>query len=237
MKALILGGTSDVAIETTKLLISDGWDISLTYRGGSKGLLSDFQNSKQVETLYFDALKTGTFLEEIKGRESEFDAVFCFIGYLPDESKEFSENDIQEIMDVNLTSLIKVLEVFKDVFSIKRSGTIVGVSSVAGDRGKSKNLLYATAKAGFTAYLSGIRNTLFENDVHVLTVIPGFMATSMTKGFDLPKKLTVSSNQAASIIYSAFKKKKNIVYVSWKWRVIMGIIRRVPEWKYKKMKL
>jgi short-subunit dehydrogenase len=237
MKALILGGTSDVAIETTKLLISDGWDISLTYRGQSKGLLSDFQNSKQVETLYFDALKTGTFLEEIKGRESEFDAVFCFIGYLPDESKEFSENDIQESMDVNLNSLIKVLEVFKDAFSIKRSGTIVGVSSVAGDRGKSKNLLYATAKAGFTAYLSGIRNTLFENNVHVLTVIPGFMDTSMTKGLDLPKKLTVSSNQAASIIYSAFKKKRNIVYVSWKWRVIMGIIKRVPEWKYKKMKL
>jgi len=239
MKALILGGTSDVAIETTKLLIADGWDITLTVRDQSKtkDLQSELQTLKQLETLHFDALKTDAFLEEARELASQIDAVFCFIGYLPNESKEFSGNEIQEVIDVNFTSLVKVLEVFAAAFSIKGSGTIVGVSSVAGDRGKSKNLLYASAKAGFTAYLSGLRNRLFEKNVHVLTIIPGFMDTAMTKGLDLPKKLTVSSNQAASIIYSAFKKKKNIVYVSWKWKVIMGIIKRIPEWKYKKMKL
>ena len=239
MKALILGGTSDVALETTKLLIADGWDITLTVRDQNitKDLFLNLQTSNQIETLYFDALKVDAFIEEVKDLAPQFDAVFCYIGHLPNESKEFSANQIQEIIDVNFTSLIKVLDIFAASFAVRESGTIVGVSSVAGERGKSKNLLYSSAKAGFTAYLSGLRNRFFEKNVHVLTVIPGFMDTSMTKGLDLPKKLTVSSKKAASIIYSAFKQKKNVVYVSWKWKVMLGIIKRIPEWKYKKMKL
>jgi decaprenylphospho-beta-D-erythro-pentofuranosid-2-ulose 2-reductase len=238
MNALILGGTSDVAIETTKLLLADGWNITLTIRENNKAaaLVSKFSTSQDVKTVMFDALKVDDFLAEAKAIAPQFDAVFCFIGYMPDESKEITGKDVQEVMDVNFTALVKVLDIFAAVFVKKGSGTIVGVSSVAGERGKSKNLLYASAKAGLTTYLSGLRNRLFEKKIHVITIVPGFMDTAMTKGLDLPKKLTVSSPQAASIIYSAFKRKKNVAYVSWKWKILMGIIRNIPEWKYKKMK-
>ena len=238
MRALILGGTSDVAIATAKLLLADKWEVTLTVRNQEKGeaLLLAFQTENYtVDTLIFDASAVDTSLVTFEDTANEYDAVFSFIGNLPDETTSFSAQDIQEIVDVNFTSLVKVLEVLSHKFEVRKEGVIVGVSSVAGDRGKSKNLLYASAKAGFTAYLSGLRNKLAKSNVHVLSVIPGFMDTSMTKGLDLPKKLTVSPQQAANTIYKAFKAKKNVVYVSWKWKLIMGIIKHVPEGVYKKL--
>ena len=126
---------------------------------------------------------------------------------------------------------------FAQKFEAKRSGTIIGLSSVAGERGRQSNFIYGSAKAGFTAYLSGLRNYLYDKKVNVLSVIPGFMATKMTEGMPLNPKLTASPKQAANCIYKAYKNKKNVVYVLPIWWVIMMIIRNIPEFIFKRLKL
>ncbi len=238
MKALILGGTSSVAVETAKLLLNDGWHLTLSTR--NQGKMEEVEMELQehamnIDTLIFDAAKTKEHISEIRTKALEYDAVLCFIGYLPDESTPFSSEEIQEVMDVNLTSILKILDIFSEAFEKRGSGSILGVSSVAGDRGKAKNLLYSSAKAGFTAYLSGLRNKLSKKGISVISVIPGYMDTEMTKGMELPKSLTVSPRQAATTIFKAFKKGKSVVYVSWKWRWLMLIIKHLPEGVYKKM--
>ena len=126
---------------------------------------------------------------------------------------------------------------FAQKFEAKRSGTIIGLSSVAGERGRQSNFIYGSAKAGFTAYLSGLRNYLYDKKVNVLSVIPGFMATKMTEGMPLNPKLTASPKQAANCIYKDYKNKKNVVYVLPIWWVIMMIIRNIPEFIFKRLKL
>ena len=116
-------------------------------------------------------------------------------------------------------------------------GTIIALTSVAGERGRQSNFIYGSAKAGFTTYLQGLRNYLFHKGVHVLTVIPGFMDTQMTAAIQTPKLLTASPQKAAAIIYKAWKRKKNVVYVTPVWRLIMLMIRNIPEFIFKKMKM
>ncbi|MEX0968997.1 MAG: SDR family NAD(P)-dependent oxidoreductase [Paracoccaceae bacterium] len=117
----------------------------------------------------------------------------------------------------------------------KPGGTIVGVSSVSGDRGRRSNFGYGAPKAGFTAFLSGLRARLSRARVHVLTVKPGFVDTAMTWG--LPGLFLVASpDAAAKRMWRAAKKRRNTVYVPGFWWLIMTIIRLVPDFIFKKMK-
>lgn len=93
----------------------------------------------------------------------------------------------------------------------------------------------SSAKAGFTAFLSGLRNRLAKQGVHVVTVLPGFGATQMTEDMDLPARLTVQPNEVADAIARAVERKKDVVYVRPIWRFIVTIIRNTPEQVFKKM--
>jgi len=117
------------------------------------------------------------------------------------------------------------------------SGTLIGISSVAGDRGRATNYVYGSAKAGFTAFLSGLRNRLAKRGVHVMTVKPGFVATKMTEGMDLPDKLTADPDKLARSVLRAAKRRRNIIYVKPVWWLVMLIIRNIPEAIFKKLSI
>ena len=91
--------------------------------------------------------------------------------------------------------------------------------------------------AGYTAFLSGLRNRLAKKGIHVLTVLPGFVATRMTEGMDLPKRLTASPAEVAEAIFKAVGAGRNVVYVKPVWWLIMSIIRTIPERVFKGMKI
>lgn len=132
---------------------------------------------------------------------------------------------------------MSILETIAAEFERRRHGFIVGISSVAGDRGRQSNYLDGSAKAGLSAYLSGLRHRLFPAGVQVLTVKPGFVATKMTVGLDLPQKLTAQPEEVAERIYRGVSKNKNVVYVKPVWRVIMRIIMHLPQCVFKRTKL
>ncbi len=165
--------------------------------------------------------------------------LFCASGFLGEGTEEglYDNLNTERIININYAKLIPVLNYFAKKMQSKRSGSMIVLSSVAGDRGRQSNFIYGSAKAGLTAYLSGLRNYLYADKVHVLTVKPGFMDTKMTEGLPLNPALTANPKQAAKAIYKAWKGKKDGVYVLGIWGLIMFIIRNIPEFIFKKMKL
>ena len=114
---------------------------------------------------------------------------------------------------------------------------MVGISSVAGDRGRKSNYIYGSSKAGLIAYLSGLRNRLYNSKVHVMTVKPGFVFTKATRNMNLPEKLTAQPEEVAKDIYNAQQRGKNVLYTKWFWKWIMMAIKMIPESKFKRMNI
>ena len=153
------------------------------------------------------------------------------------EDQKLAESDFEaskRSIDVNLTSAISMLNRFANRLEGQGSGFIIGISSVAGDRGRQSNYLYGAAKAGFTVYLEGLRNRLFHVGVHVLTVKPGFVDTKGTYGV-VP--FAADPKAVGRAVVRALEKRRNVIYVPWFWRYIMLIIRHVPEAVFKRLKM
>lgn len=240
---IVLGSTSEVAQAFVEKALQEGEKYERIYLFTSnKEATERFAKHIDVKFLQQSEIIELDLTKEIN--YFDFDHVnsnvlFCATGYLGESTEDglYDNKNTERIIDINYSKLIPVINYFAQKFESKRSGTIIGLSSVAGDRGRQSNFIYGSAKAAFTAYLSGLRNYLFEKKVHVLTVKPGFMATKMTEGLPLNPKLTATPKQAAECIYKAFKKQKNVAYVLPIWGVIMMIIRNIPEFIFKKLKL
>ena len=156
---------------------------------------------------------------------------------MPDQKACESNLDetLQEIQ-TNALSVISFLTHLANYFESKRRGSLVVISSVAGDRGRQSNYVYGTAKAAVTTFMQGLRNRLDRFNVHVMTVKPGFVDTPMTESFDKGLLWTQPSHIAEGII-NGVRKKKNTVYLPWFWRWIMLVIKLIPEMLFKKLRL
>ena len=119
-------------------------------------------------------------------------------------------NETIKTINANYTGAVSILNIVAADYEQKQNGTIIGISSVAGNRGRQSNYIYGSAKAAFTAYLSGLRNKLFHQKIHVMTVLPGFVYTKMTEHLQLPKLLTATPEEVANEVYNGFKKRKKI---------------------------
>ena len=108
---------------------------------------------------------------------------------------------------------------------------------MAGERGRQSNYFYGSSKAGFTAYLSGLRNRLHKSNVHVLTVKPGYVKTAMTAHLQMPPVISTSPDVVAKKILNAIDAGRNEIYVPAIWRVIMRVIKDMPEFIFKRLKL
>jgi decaprenylphospho-beta-D-erythro-pentofuranosid-2-ulose 2-reductase len=239
---LILGATSDIAMAIARKFASHKYDIQLAARQPAQlaPLQSDLQIRYNVNcSLHrFDAVDYSTHQTFFDSLHPKPDVAVCVFGYLGDAMKARSDwSESETIIKSNFTGAVSILDKIANYFSSEKKGTIVGISSVAGERGRQSNYHYGSAKAGFTAYLSGLRNRLFHDGVHVVTVQPGFTYTRMTENMPLPKLLTGHPEEVAAGVYSAVNKKKNVIYVKWMWRWIMLIIRVIPEGIFKKMKM
>lgn len=239
---LILGANSDIAVETAHQFAKNNWNLLLASRNLSNlnKVASDIQIKHQVrvKTFGFDATDFAKHESFYKKLPHKPDGVLLAFGYLGDQ--EIAQKDFREtrkIMEANYNGAVRISEIIANDFSQRNAGFIAGVSSVAGERGRQMNYIYGSAKAGFTAYLSGLRQRLFKNNVHVMTIKPGFVQTKMTIDRDLPDLLTASPQKVGKAIYRGVIKRKNVIYVYPIWRLIMLIIRFIPEPVFKRLKL
>ena len=239
---LILGATSDMGYAIAKKFAAEGYDVQLAARRPEQlaAYQSDLQirHNRQCSVHQFDALRFDSHTSFYNSLSPKPDVTVCVIGYMNDNEKVVQNwNETLTTIHTNYTGAVSILNIIAADYAQRGNGTIAGISSVAGNRGRGSNYIYGSAKAGFTAYLSGLRNAMFKRGVHVLTVLPGFVYTKMTEHLNLPKPLTAQPSDVADVVYNGVLKKSNVVYVKWFWRWIMLIITSIPEGIFKKLKL
>ncbi len=239
---LILGGRSDIGLAIAQAYAAEGHGILLAARNAETLEASKtdiaLRHGVDVSLHEFDALDVESHEAFVDGLPTLPETVVCVVGVLgtqEDNEKDFAA--ARMVMRSNFEGPANILAVLANKFEERGSGVIIGISSVAGDRGRATNYIYGAGKAGFTAYLAGLRNRLATKGVHVMTVKPGFVATQMTEGMDLPEKLTTDPDTLARSVFKAAKRRRNEVYIKPIWWLVMMIIRNIPEMVFKKMKI
>ncbi|MHC4040797.1 SDR family oxidoreductase [Bradyrhizobium sp. 23AC] len=238
---LVLGSSSDIGRAAARAFAKAGYDVGLAGRdvAALEPDAADLRARYAIDVgLYkFDVLDTAAFAGFVSGLPALPDVVISIVGLLG--VQENAESDLAHataVMRSNYEGPSLILGVFAEKFLGRGTGTLVGVSSVAGDRGRASNYVYGSAKAGFSAFLSGLRARASRGGVHVVSVKPGFVRTKMTDGMKLIGPLTVEAPVVGDAILSAVKNKTDVVYVSGKWRLVMLIIKTLPEAVFKKLK-
>lgn len=244
---LILGATSGIARPLCRILAERGCRLLLAGRNVDElqkmaaDLATRYKATAHVEP--FDALDFDSHAEFLNRTIARFDGeisgvVLCY-GYLPEQpatQTDFAE--ARQTIDVNFTSAVSILNLIANHLESKQQGYIAAISSVAGDRGRQSNYTYGASKAALSAYLQGLRNRLHASGVSVLTIKPGFVDTPMTAGRINPNSpLVAAAETVARDIDRALKRNKDVLYTPRIWRCIMCVVRSIPEWLFKRLKL
>lgn len=240
---VILGATSAIARATAQSFAKRGFNLCLAGRDHEE-LERDAANLRirygvDACSKFFDVEALDThpaFADAVQALPGELGGVVLATGYLGDMNLARRAPHLERVLFANMLGPASILSFFADCLEARKSGFIVGISSVAGDRGRQSNYVYGAAKGGLSIYLQGLRNRLFPAGVHVLDVKPGFVDTAMT--FGMPGLFLVASPAyVGECIVRAVETKRDSIYTPWFWRYIMLIIRNVPERIFKRLKL
>ncbi len=244
---IIFGATSAIAEKTARLLVEQGASIYCVGRDKKKlfNIVEDLRiradNTQKIDFHAEDLLDTSKhklILDNAKLSLGELDSVLIAYGSLPDQIKCIQSNsETEKAISINATSIISLLTTVANEFEQNNKGVIAVISSVAGDRGRQSNYVYGAAKGMLSIFLQGLRNRLAKYDIDVVTIKPGFVATPMTSHLERKGPLWSSPETIASGIVKAMRSGKNEVYLPGYWRVIMFVIKAIPEAIFKRLSL
>lgn len=237
---IILGATSAIARAFARHLATEGATLFLAGRNEAEleAIAADcrLRGAAGAEVLTFDARDPSGYpalIDRIAAQDGVLNAA-SFVGSMPEQAAIDAEPRlIAGVVADSFTGPATFLQMLAPVLEARGEGAIVGVGSVAGDRGRLGNYVYGAAKAGFATYLSGLRNRCARKGVHVLTVKPGPVDTAMTWGMQMP--FMTSPEAVAADIARAVKRRRNVIYSAPIWRLVMTVIRLIPEPVFKKM--
>lgn len=241
---LIVGATSAIARALAHKLAATGYDLYLASRDEDElnRISSDLQTRYPIKVAYhvFDIANTQShdaLLDSMKDKFGELSGVVIATGLLGDNLDVRVDDDLAaQVFTINFTAPALLLNGCARILENKGHGFIVGITSVAGDRGRQSNYTYGAAKGGLALYLQGLRNRLYRSKIQVLTVKPGFVDTAMTYG--MPGMFLVASpDKVAADIMKALKRGHNVVYTPGFWLGIMWVIRHIPERVFKRLSL
>jgi short-subunit dehydrogenase len=238
---IILAATSSMARAFARAVAGKGANVLVAGRDmvDLSALAADcaLRGAPIADALHFDARDAATFgaIVDRASQEEGMINVAVFVGSMPAQVEIDADPSLiaGTVMD-NYAGPAAFLQTIAPVMEERGGGTVVGVGSVAGDRGRIGNYVYGSAKAGFHTYLSGLRNRLTRAGGHVVTVKPGFVDTAMTWGLE-GMFLVASPDKIAADILKAVEKKKNTIYTPGFWKIIMTIIKSIPEPIFKKL--
>ncbi|WP_298298944.1 SDR family NAD(P)-dependent oxidoreductase [uncultured Litoreibacter sp.] len=238
---IILGATSSMAKAFARAVAEDGARVFLAGRDMAdlEASATDcmLRGADAAEAVAFDARQQSGFAAIVNrvAEEEGMINVAVFVGSMPPQDAIDADPSLIEgvVMD-SYTGPAAFLQTIAPEMENRGGGSVIGVGSVAGDRGRIGNYVYGSAKAGFHTYLSGLRNRLTRSGGHVVTVKPGFVDSAMTWGIE-GMFLVAPPEKVAADLLKAVEKKKNVIYTPFFWAIIMGIITRIPERIFKKM--
>lgn len=233
---LIVGSNSDIGSAIAHALAARGHAVQLAAKTSSEKLQADIamRHGVKVTTHVFDVTDIAGAAAFLDNLPEVPEIVVSVVGVLGDQKE--TEGDparIANVIAVNFTGPAVVLEAAAERIG---SGWVIGVSSVAGDRGRASNYWYGAAKAGLSTMLSGLRQRYARTDVRVMVVKPGFVATRMTQGMKLIGPLTNTPDEIAALVCKAMDRGREVVY-PFRWWLVMLALRAIPERIYRRMKL
>ena len=240
---LILGATSAIARGTAAAFAARGDALYLASRDLDElqrfALDLRLRYGGDIRYGLFDAEATEThaaFWQSVLSEMPNLSGVVLAFGYLGDQRAAHDFNVSEKIIAVNFTGAVSILSYCANYFEPLQRGFIIGITSVAGDRGRQSNYVYGAAKGALSLYLQGLRNRLFVSGVRVITIKPGFVDTAMTYG--LPGLFLVASpKDIGERIVATLGKSADVVYLPRFWRYIMLVIKLIPESIFKRLKL
>ena len=237
--ALILGASSGIGAALARELARQGYRLALVARNEAalvaltNEINGDHAGPPQARSypcdvrVFDDAPDLFQRISEEMGGPLRLVAYVA--GIMPSgKAGAWTFEEERAMIETNLLGAMRWLDLAADRFSSAGEGVIVGVSSVAGDRGRRGNSAYMASKAGLSTYLESLRYRLRGTGVRVVTIKPGYVATPMTADLKLPQALTITPERAAKRIVQAAKKSSGVVYVPSYWAPIMWGIRQLP---------
>lgn len=247
MSVAVFGATSRIARELALVWAEAGHAVWVGGRDADEAerIAADVRvrTGQRAVAGAFDALAVDTH-DALVGRIEEavgpLDAVLLAFGDMGDAPGggdapvDFAA--ARRVIDVNFTGAASLCEAAAARMIGRRRGTLIGIGSVAGDRGRQSNYVYGSAKGAFALYLQGLRNRLFRHGVHVLTVKLGFVDTRMTWGLKTHIPV-VAPDRAARAIHDAALRKVDTLYYPPFWGAVMSVINAIPERAFKRLSL
>ncbi len=241
--ALVVGASSGIGEALARRLAADGARVALVARREDelRRVMDEINSTAGAERAVAVAHDVRAvddvagLVQEIARRLGGLDLVIYAAGTMPEVAgDEFNTSKDREMIEVNLVGAVAWLNPVAERMAHLGRGTIVGIGSVAGDRGRAPNPVYCTSKAGFHAYLEALRNRLAKLGVRVVTIKPGFVDTAMTRGKD-GLFWVISADRAAEIILRKARRGVVAAYVPARWRLVMTVVRSIPSFIFSKL--
>ncbi|MDX2284074.1 MAG: SDR family NAD(P)-dependent oxidoreductase [Bacteroidia bacterium] len=237
-RAILVGASSGIGAELARQLAADGCRLALLARReaelsalaeeiGTTGPLiypHDVRDYDAVPALF------QTICHDLGGLD-----LFLYVaGVMPPVAEdEYTFAKDRLTVEVNLLGAMAWCNEAAQRFAAVKEGTLVGIGSVAGDRGRRGNPAYAASKAALDTYLEALRNRTGQHGVRVVTIKPGPVRTPMTEGLSMP--MMIPAADAARQILHAAERGVVTAYVPAQWRYIMGVIRSIPSPIFQKL--
>ncbi|MGO8671959.1 MAG: SDR family NAD(P)-dependent oxidoreductase [Capsulimonadaceae bacterium] len=244
-RAIIVGASSGIGEQIAMQLAAGGCQVALVARRGEELRRLAKQINARAERVAatchpHDITCTSAvpaLFQEIVAEMGGLDIIVHAAGIMPSVGPdEYDTAKDLDVVAVNVSGAIAWLNQAAHRFTCEGGGTIVGIGSVSGDRGRRGSPVYGASKAFLDTYLESLRNRLGRYGVSVVTIKPGPVATPMTAGLGkLP--LMISAEEAATQIIAAAVDRAGTVYVPAKWKPIMGVIRAIPSPVFRMLKI
>lgn len=243
--AIVVGASSGMGAEVVKQLVREGVSVAAVAR--RRALLDELSAGLRgapgrVIPVEHDVARfeeAPALLEKLVRELGGLDLFVYAAGIMTEVGpQEFDTRKDLEMLAVNVGGCIAWTNEVAKLFRTQRSGTIVGISSIAGERGRKGNPMYGTSKAAMNHYLEALRNRLGDYGVHVCTIKPGFVETAMIAAARAQgRKIrgAIPAEAAARSILRAARLRRNEVFVPAKWRLIAFVIRNIPSFLFKGM--
>src|SRR5215216_66903 len=238
-RGIIIGASDGIGEALARRLAREGYTLGLLARREEKlaSLCEEINRTtgeERARAYVHDVVeyeKIPPLLRRIVAELGGLDLVVFVAGvnYPPGGIDKYNFENDRKMIEVNLIGAMAWLHPISEMFQAAKAGQIVGIASVAGDRGRVGNPGYNTSKAGLATYLEALRNRLTRHGVNILTVKPGFMHTSMLQAAQGPTPFAISPEKAAEDIWKAMKKRKQVIYTASIWRWIMLAIQHTPS--------
>jgi len=238
-RGIIIGASDGLGAELARKLAQDGFSLALLARRREKldalcAEINTAMNERRALAYVHDVAeydKVPALLRKIVGDLGGLDLVIFVAGvnYPPGGIDKYNFENDRKMIEINLIGAMAWLHPIAEMFQAAKAGQIVGIASVAGDRGRVGNPGYNTSKAGLATYLEALRNRLTRHGVNVLTVKPGFLKTEMLKAAQGATPFAIEPSRAANDIVKAMKKRKQVIYTPSIWRWIMLAIQHTPS--------